>query len=55
MPKSFYSEVDDLTTAIGDLSDRDGYDFDQVKSIAKVQVCVFNFVILYAGVLISVA
>ena len=23
---------------LGDLSDRDGYDFDQIKSIAKIQV-----------------
>ena len=25
-------------TVIGDLSDREGYDFEQLKSIAKVQV-----------------
>ena len=26
----------------GDLSDREGYDFEQIKSIAKVQVRVFS-------------
>ena len=28
----------------GDLSDREGYDFEQIKSIAKVQVCIGFFV-----------
>lgn len=29
-----------LMIYIGDLSDREGYDFEQLRSLAKVQVCV---------------
>ena len=39
--RSIYAWSRSITHAsicLGDLSDRDGYDFDQIKSIAKIQV-----------------
>lgn len=34
-------QTSDLLRSLGDLSDREGYDFDQLFAIAKVQVCIF--------------
>ena len=41
-----------LCSYTGDLSDRDGYDFDQIKSIAKVQVRIRSACICSRGILL---
>lgn len=35
---AFYAVADPMYHNSGDLSEREGYDFDQLKAIAKVQV-----------------
>ena len=41
-----FTQLPDFAILIGlpgDISDRENYDFDQVKSIAKVEVCYLSF------------